>query len=224
MSDSQDPRHPKSSYDPKYSYNKVTVTPSGHEIHIDDTKDRERIRIAHRSGSYSEMSADGRRVDMTVGHLIQYVKGGVTVTTDKNADFKYGGSHRTNIQGDSHSETKGTSSSAVGGDSISLVGGSHTQAVGGDSTTGVVGNQTVSVGGGQKVKVDGGQQVKVSGDSSHETGGSHTISVGGVKMVISGSGIDITGGTIRHNGRNIGDTHIHGGVEPGGGTTSVPAN
>jgi len=48
------------------------------------------------------------------------------------------------------------------------------------------------------------------------------VQSGGVKMVISPDGVAITGGTITHNGKNIGDTHIHGGVVPGGGTTDVP--
>lgn len=29
---------------------------------------------------------------------------------------------------------------------------------------------------------------------------------------------------IKHNGKNIGDTHIHGGVTPGGSNTAEPAN
>ena len=34
----------------------------------------------------------------------------------------------------------------------------------------------------------------------------------------------ITGGKVTHDGKNIGATHIHGGVVPGGGLTDVPAN
>ena len=51
-----------------------------------------------------------------------------------------------------------------------------------------------------------------------------TIAVGGVSFEVTGSGIEIIGGTIRHDGKNIGSSHIHGGVTPGGGTTDVPAN
>lgn len=48
------------------------------------------------------------------------------------------------------------------------------------------------------------------------------ITAGGIKVSITAAGLEITGGMVTHNGTNIGDTHIHGGVEPGGGTTSVP--
>jgi phage baseplate assembly protein gpV len=37
-------------------------------------------------------------------------------------------------------------------------------------------------------------------------------------------GITITNGFIRHDGRNIGSTHVHGGVEAGPDLTDVPAN
>ncbi|MEY0874858.1 hypothetical protein [Providencia manganoxydans] len=31
-----------------------------------------------------------------------------------------------------------------------------------------------------------------------------------------------SGGTLKHNGKNIGDTHTHGGVQTGGGNTGGP--
>lgn len=50
------------------------------------------------------------------------------------------------------------------------------------------------------------------------------IAIGGVTFKVSGAGVEITGGQVKHDGKNIGSTHIHGGVIPGGGTTDVPAN
>ena len=35
---------------------------------------------------------------------------------------------------------------------------------------------------------------------------------------------EITGGEVRHNGKNIGDSHIHGGVLSGPSVTGTPAN
>lgn len=48
------------------------------------------------------------------------------------------------------------------------------------------------------------------------------FNVGGVEFAFTASGFAQTGGTQTHNGTNVGDTHIHGGVQPGGSTTSVP--
>jgi phage gp45-like len=50
------------------------------------------------------------------------------------------------------------------------------------------------------------------------------VKVGGVTFRVSADGVDITGGHVRHNGKNIGDTHIHGGVVHGSDNTSAPAN
>lgn len=67
-------------------------------------------------------------------------------------------------------------------------------------------------------------QVDVGGTVLEVTSGHVKITVGGVTVEISGEGVAITGGKVTHDGKNIGSTHIHGGVVPGGGLTDVPAN
>mgnify|MGYP001121111548 CR=1 FL=1 len=52
--------------------------------------------------------------------------------------------------------------------------------------------------------------------------GAIALAVAGVKMVIAAGGITITGGTVRHDDLNIGASHVHGGVTPGGANTSIP--
>lgn len=76
-----------------------------------------------------------------------------------------------------------------------------------------------------------------------EIGGSTvTITAEGVTMVSNGSTVEITGGGVAitgdvtingalavsgsgvtHNGTNIGDSHVHGGVDPGPATTATPS-
>ena len=51
-----------------------------------------------------------------------------------------------------------------------------------------------------------------------------TIRVGGVSLEVGGSGVAIAGSKVTHDGKNIGATHIHGGVVSGGDLTDVPAN
>lgn len=43
----------------------------------------------------------------------------------------------------------------------------------------------------------------------------------GASASITGN-IDFSGGSLTHNGKNIGSTHTHSGVQPGGGTTGAP--
>ncbi len=46
--------------------------------------------------------------------------------------------------------------------------------------------------------------------------------VGGVSLTITGAGVAIVGGTVTHQTLDIGATHVHGGVTPGGANTGVP--
>lgn len=218
----QDPRHPKSTYEAKYPYNRVMVTESGHELHFDDTKGKERIRIAHKSGSYQEWSPNGKKVEMVTGHSVTYVKGGHTMTADKNVDTKVGGSTRSSVSGDDHSEVKGTRSSATSGDVRSTVGGDSVSATKGDSVHGVVGKHTMKVGGKMQVKADGGHELKVTGAHSIESSEAVTIKVGGVTMKISSAGVDITGGYVKHDDHKIDKTHKHTEVVHGGDLSGPP--
>lgn len=49
-----------------------------------------------------------------------------------------------------------------------------------------------------------------------------TLTVGGVTLKVSSSGVDITGGTVKHDGKDIGKTHKHTGVTAGGGISGPP--
>lgn len=55
------------------------------------------------------------------------------------------------------------------------------------------------------------------------TGGNVTFAIGGVTVVVSGGGVTVNGGQIVHDGRNIGSTHKHTGVEPGAALSGEPA-
>ena len=49
-----------------------------------------------------------------------------------------------------------------------------------------------------------------------------TVTIDG-NLVVKGN-VDFMDGHVKHNEANIGDTHIHGGVDRGGATTDEPAN
>jgi hypothetical protein len=168
-------RHPPSEYEAKYPYNRVEVTESGHEFHWDDTPGKERIRVAHKSGTYWEISPDGRRTEMVVGHKITYLKGGYTMTSDKNYDVKVEGAHRTNVSGDQHSEVKGSVTAAVEGDKKTMVGGDTLSVTKGDQMTGVVGKTVMKIGKGIEVKGDSTIQSKIDAEADLQFGGDLTI-------------------------------------------------
>lgn len=52
--------------------------------------------------------------------------------------------------------------------------------------------------------------------------GSVKISLGEDTIKIQATDVQIVSDTLTHNGTNIGDTHVHGGVQTGGSNTGVP--
>lgn len=50
-----------------------------------------------------------------------------------------------------------------------------------------------------------------------------TLKSEGTSIAISKDGVDITAGYLKVNGKRVDDTHVHTGVTPGGGLSSVPA-
>ncbi len=69
-----------------------------------------------------------------------------------------------------------------------------------------------------------GNIIKLVGDGIVADVGSNSFvfRAGGVTITISPAGLAIEGGTVTHNGTDIGDTHRHGGVESGSSSTGAP--
>lgn len=112
----QDTRTDDSTYDSQYPYNKVWESPSGHVIHHDDTPGAERYFHRHPSGTYTEISADGKIINFNVGDSKTYNKAGVSITIDENGDIKISGHSRFVVGGGLHGEIAGEAGIFVGGD------------------------------------------------------------------------------------------------------------
>lgn len=121
---------PESDYKAKYPYNTVTQSESGHIFEMDDTPGAERIRIQHRKGTYTEVQADGTRVDKIVGD------GYEIVSQDKNVLIK--GICNITIEGDAVMQIKGDSYQRVKGNFYQEIEGNYEQVVKGEyrQTTG----------------------------------------------------------------------------------------
>ena len=66
---------PQSSYNTKPPYNRVLETESGHVFELDDTKDAERIHLAHRTGTFFEVGPNGTKVTKVVGNNYEIIVG-----------------------------------------------------------------------------------------------------------------------------------------------------
>lgn len=116
MSEKEDTRSDKSSYNAQYGYIQVIETPAGHQIQIDNTPGHERLFWRHSSGTYTEVSADGKVVNFAVGDVKNYNKAGTTFTIDENGDIKFSGHGRIMVGGGAHIEVAGDAGIFVGGD------------------------------------------------------------------------------------------------------------
>jgi hypothetical protein len=75
---------------PEYPYNKSQQSESGHLIEMDDTPNRERVRVQHRAGTFLEMQPDGE-VHKIYGNGYEIVLG------DKDVEIKCINSTNLNI-------------------------------------------------------------------------------------------------------------------------------
>jgi hypothetical protein len=65
-----------------------------------------------------------------------------------------------------------------------------------------------------KVTISGSSvTIELTGDTNIKTAGD---------LVLEAASIEMKSATLKHNGKDIGDTHRHGGVDTGGGTSGVP--
>lgn len=83
-------------YNASYPFNKVTQTESGHVHEWDDTPGSERIHTYHKSGTFTEIDANGTQVNRIVGDGFEiverngfvYVKGAYSVTVDGSMNLR----------------------------------------------------------------------------------------------------------------------------------------
>jgi hypothetical protein len=179
----QDTRSDESSYEAKYPYNHVWESWGGHQIQWDDTPGKERFFMRHSSGTYQEISSDGKNVSFTVGDSKSYNKGGVTFTVDENNDVKMTGHSRMVVGGGAHIEVAGDAGIMVGGD---------TAMVGMGKVNMRAKSMYMGVDGGMSMNVGGNMTMKVKGNTNMETKGTHTMK--GQQIQMNPSSITSPGG------------------------------
>jgi phage gp45-like len=155
MSDANNRRHPESTFEATYPYNQSTITRSGHEIHVNDTPDKESLRVAHTKGSYVEIDKDGRTVVNSVGKAYYYTAEGFSSTVDGHYDVKVKGVMNVNVDGSVKEETAGNRYMSAGGDFVFGVGKTLSETIVSDKYQSIGGNEIVAVKGNENKQVDG---------------------------------------------------------------------
>ena len=108
-------------YQPEYPFNNVTLTESGHSFEMDDTPERERIRLTHRTGTFIEMHPNGDEVHKVYGD-------GYEITV-KNKNILIEGHCNITINGDSVVNVKGNKIERIEGNYDQEILGNLTQVV-----------------------------------------------------------------------------------------------
>lgn len=162
MSDKKDTRTDDSTYDSQYGLNHVTEYPGGYQVQIDSTPGAERMFSRHPSGSYTEISSDGKTIHFNVGDTKTYMKAGFSLTVDENGDIKISGHSRVIVGGGSHIEVAGDAGIFVGGDTaISSMGKVNVRA------------SSVYVGSDSNININAAanMEIKAGGDINMKSGG-----------------------------------------------------
>ena len=122
---------------PVYPHNKVWETESGHSFEMDDTKDRERIRLQHRSKTFFEMHPNGDKVDKVYGDRYEITYGRDNVLIKGTCNITIEGDCNINIKGDKVEKIEGDYYQEIGGRLISNIKGTTDILSNGDMNIGV---------------------------------------------------------------------------------------
>lgn len=177
-------------YQPQYPFDNVTQTRSGHMFELDDTKDRERVRLQHRTGTFIEMQPNGDEVHKVYGD-------GYEITV-KDKHISISGKCVVEILGDANIHIAGDKTETVDGSVVQHIKGNYSQIVEGISSITSQGNMSVTAGSGvtgklsiktgSTVSLDSDLRVRgeISGDKIFSFGRIDTSPTGGISAGIQG--------------------------------------
>lgn len=197
---------PKSAYKAQYPYNHVYESESGHVQEFDDTPGAERYHLKHPSGTFLEVSGDGRQVNKVYGddYVIDMankminVKGDYQVVVEGNATVYVMGNCLQQVDGNLTQVVKGNVSETVHGNVGQTVKGDVTQNVSGHVVSDVEGNMTATVQGNLNQNVEGDMSLNVFGDYEVNVSGNYK-SQAAQSLITSQGTTEISGATVSIN-------------------------
>ena len=115
---------PESDWNSVPPLNRVTQSESGHSFEMDDTPGAERVRLQHRTGTFTEIQANGQKIVKVVGdnyHIIAkdnnvLISGICNITVEGDSVFHVKGDSYSQVDGKSYQTVKGSSKINCTGD------------------------------------------------------------------------------------------------------------
>jgi hypothetical protein len=196
--------------------NRVTVTPGGHSIELDDTPGNERVLLRHNSGRGIEIRPDGAMI-ISSGRQIISVNADQTVVIEGDANIVYGGNvnmsvagnfnvsvggnYNVSVAGNKGENVEGSSRYTTEGNWGSIVKGNHSQTNLGTSTTTNLGNMNNITKGAVKINSEGDMQVS-SGANGHISSKSNMF-ISSDNMNVAANDLSVFGATGTIGGQGI---------------------
>lgn len=107
---------PPSDWNVSPPLNKVIGSESGHFIEMDDTPEFERVRIQHRTGTFTEIQANGQQIVKVLGDKYEIIASNNNVLINGVCNITVKGDSVFHVYGDSYSQVEGTSYQQVKGE------------------------------------------------------------------------------------------------------------
>lgn len=178
---------PETPYAAVYPENMTYTTSSGHVIEVDDTKDAERIKVFHRTGTMLEIHPDGTIVRrhvkddyrLTTGNKFSSTEGNNTYLVKGDDDFRLNGDQRTKIDKSRFEQIDVDEEVKIDGNQTIVIGKDETITIHGNETLEVDGDRKRTVHGNESVQIDGNETVTIEKNNDVTINGKCTIDVQG---------------------------------------------
>ena len=173
---------PEIAYGSIYPNTHVYESESGHLVEFDDTADKERIHLYHRTGSSVEYNPNGDRIDIIKGISYNITSSHNLVNIDGRSDISIGGRHKIFINKDGQENNN------------------YDIQVGPNANI----NIQVDTGDVNIVTLQGKVNVNSGGDYNVKVGGNYTMTVAGDRVIdVKGNTTDATEKAVIHRGKTI---------------------
>ena len=181
-SDTDNWDQPEIAFGSIYPNNHVYESESGHILEFDDTADKERIHLYHKTGSSFEYNPNGDRVQIIKGIDYKLTSSHNLVNIEGRSDISIGGRHKIFINKDGAADNN------------------YDIQIGPNANI----NIQVDTGDVNIVTKQGKVNVNSGGDYNVKVGGNYTMTVAGNRTITTeGTTVDNTTGAVTHRGSTI---------------------
>jgi len=183
---------PETPYNATYTENRVIETKAGHFIEIDDTAGSERIHIYHKSGTFSEIHPDGKKVVRTEGKRTTIIVGDDNILIEGNNNIHITNSQNVHIEKSRNIQIDENEDTDITGTEKRDIGESQEVTIGTSQETTIGSTEERTIGESQEVTIGTSETKNVGTTQETTVGTSETKNIGGTQDITAGGNITLT--------------------------------